>query len=103
MTPAEVDQLTGQQLLHAAMVADGRCVHLSEFNALEVFCREARTMERYVDDYIVHVLLPTAVDGFPGYVGSRGPDPITACLRAFIKSRRRHAGPVSASPAIQLP
>lgn len=103
MTSAEIDQLTGQQLLQAAMVADGRCVHLSEFNALELFCREARTMERYVDDYIVHVLLPAPVDRLPGYICGRGPDPITACLRAFIKSRRRQAGPVSTSPAIQLP
>lgn len=87
MTPVEIDRLADRDLLIAAMKADGRCIHVNEFNALELFCREAQTMERWVDEYTVHVLLPMPVDGLRGYVAGRGSDPITAFLRAFIKSR----------------
>ena len=81
------DTLTGEQLRHAAALADG-AVDAASFDPWALFMREADVMERWGAVYVVHVRMPQRVAGCTNWMPGRGVDPLEACLRAFIKSRR---------------
>lgn len=80
------DDLSGEQLRHAAALADG-VVDVAAFDPWALFLRVADVMERWGPVYVVHVRMPTQVGGLTNWMGGTGQDPLEACLRAFIKSR----------------
>lgn len=85
-----VDSMIGHELLCAAAAVDG--VSPEQYSAMDLFMRVADVMERWGKVYVVHVRLPHRVDGFSAWVGAVGPDPLTACLRAHVKSKTRASG-----------
>lgn len=85
-----VDSMVGQELLHEAALVDG--VDPARYDALGLFMRVADVMERWGKIYVVHVRLPYKVDGLSAWVGAVGPDPLTACMRAHVKSKTRASG-----------
>jgi len=81
------DDLTGEQLRHAAAIADG-AVDVDSFDPWHPFLRVADVMERCGPVYVVHVRMPQKVGGVTNWIPGRGVDPLEACLLAFLKSRR---------------
>lgn len=81
------DDLTGEQLRHAAAIADG-VVDVDSFDPWQLFLRVADVMERWGPVYVVHVRMPVKIGGLTNWIAGRGSDPLEACLRAFLKSRR---------------
>lgn len=81
------DELSGEQLRQAAALADG-AVDVDAFDPLALFLRVADVMERWGPVYVVHVRMPEKIAGLTNWVAGRGPDPLDACMRAFLKSRR---------------
>ena len=81
------DTLTGEQLRHAAALADG-AVDVDALDPWQLFLRVADVMERWGPVYVVHVRMPQKVGGVTNWMPGRGVDPLEACLRAFLKSRR---------------
>ena len=81
-----VDDLSGEQLAHAAALADG-VVDVAAFDPWALFLRVADVMERWGPVYVVHVRMPQKVAGCTNWMPGRGVDPLEACLRAFLKSR----------------
>ena len=80
------DTLSGEQLRQAAAIADG-AVDVDAFDPWQLFLRVADVMERWGPVYVVHVRMPEKISGLTNWVSGRGPDPLDACMRAFIKSR----------------
>lgn len=81
------DDLTGEQLRQAAAIADG-AVDVDAFDPWALFLRVADVMERWGPVYVVHVRMSEQIGGLTNWVAGRGGDPLEACLRAFLKSRR---------------
>ena len=81
------DDLTGEQLRHAAALADG-AVDVASFNPLHLFLREARVMEKWGARYVVSVKMPNKVSGLTAWMTADGLCPFEACMRAYLKSRR---------------
>ena len=80
------DTLSGEQLRHAAALADG-AVDVDAFDPWQLFLRVADVMERLGPVYVVHVRMPGKVGGITNWVAGKGPDPLDACMRAYLKSR----------------
>lgn len=81
------DTLSGEQLRHAAAIADG-AVDVASFDPRQLFLRVADVMERWGPVYVVHVRMPQKIGGVTNWMPGRGGDPLEACLRAYLKSRR---------------
>ena len=81
------DTLSGEQLRHAAALAD-RAVDVASFDPWQLFLRVADVMERWGPVYVVHVRMPEKISGLTNWMHGRGACPLDACMRAFIKSRR---------------
>ena len=63
------DDLNGEQLRHAAALADG-AVDVDAFDPWQLFLRVADVMERWGPVYVVHVRMPQKVAALP--TGCRG-------------------------------
>ena len=81
------DDLSGEQLRHAAALADG-AVDVASFDPWQLFLRVADVMERWGPVYVVHVRMPEKISGLTNWMAGEGACPLDACMRAFIKSRR---------------
>ena len=81
------DNLSGEQLRQAAALADG-AVDVDSFDPWQLFLGVADVMERWGPVYVVHVRMPGKVAGVTNWVAGKGPDPLDACMRAYLKSRR---------------
>ena len=81
------DDLTGEQLRHAAALADGS-VDVASFDPVALFAREAHVMEKWGTRYVVSVKMPYKIAGLTVWMTADGLCPFEACMRAFLKSRR---------------
>ena len=81
------DDLSGEQLRQAAAAADG-AVDVDAFDPWQLFLRVADVMERWGALWVVYVRMPEKIAGLTNWMGGTGGDPLEACLRAFVKSRR---------------
>lgn len=81
------DTLSGEQLRHAAAIADG-AVDVASFDPRHLFLREARVMEKWGTRYVVSVKMPHKIAGLTVWMTADGLCPFEACMRAYLKSRR---------------
>ena len=68
------DDLNGEQLRHAAALADG-AVDVASFDPLALFLRVADVMERWGPVYVVHVRMPQKVGGVTNWMPGAGHAP----------------------------